>query len=177
LSQPSFIRYPRGSGVGVPLKKKATLLNIGKAEELKSSEDLISIWALGDFVQVALKIADILERDYNLSCNVVNARFIKPLDETLLLNHARNYSHIFTLEDNVLAGGFGSSILEFLSHHDCKAKIVRFGWPDTFIEHGDSVTQLRQMYGLSRNQILSRILSVIGNVREFRSNTKITELA
>ena len=66
LSQPTFIRYPRGSGVGVPLKKKASLLDVGKADELKTGEDLISIWALGDFVQVALKIAETLKRDYNL---------------------------------------------------------------------------------------------------------------
>jgi 1-deoxy-D-xylulose-5-phosphate synthase len=163
LSQPTFIRYPRGSGVGVPLKKKASLLDVGKADELKTGEDLISIWALGDFVQVALKIAETLKRDYNLPCAVVNARFIKPLDASLLLDHAQKYSLIVTLEDNVLSGGFGSSILEFLSTHNLRNQIVRFGWPDEFIQHGSSVEQLRSMYGLTEKQLLAKILDSIQN--------------
>ena len=124
---------------------------------------MISIWALGDFVQVALKIAETLKRDYNLPCAVVNARFIKPLDASLLLDHAQKYSLIVTLEDNVLSGGFGSSILEFLSTHNLRNQIVRFGWPDEFIQHGSSVEQLRSMYGLTEKQLLAKILDSIQN--------------
>jgi 1-deoxy-D-xylulose-5-phosphate synthase len=161
LNQPSFIRYPRGSGVGVPLKKKASLLNIGEAEELKGGDHLISIWALGDFVQVAINISKTLKSDFNLNCAVVNARFIKPIDETLLIKHARKYTHIITLEDSVLAGGFGSSILEILSVNKLTNQVIRFGWPDAFIGHGDSVDQLRKIHGLSEKQILSKILDFL----------------
>ena len=177
LNQPSFIRYPRGAGVGVPLKKKASSLEIGKAEEIKKGDKSLSIWALGDFVQVACKVAQSIESKFNLSCAVVNARFIKPLDETLLFEHAQKYTHIITLEDNVLAGGFGSSVLEFLSLHKFKTQVTRFGWPDRFIEHGDSVDQLRKMYGLTEQQIMSKISSFINENNNFVSSEELIDIA
>ena len=177
LNQPSFIRYPRGAGVGVPLKKKASSLEIGKAEEIKKGDKSLSIWALGDFVQVACKVAQSIESKFNLSCAVVNARFIKPLDETLLFEHAQKYTHIITLEDNVLAGGFGSSVLEFLSLHKFKTQVTRFGWPDKFIEHGDSVDQLRKIYGLTEQQIMSKISSFINENNNFVSSEELIDIA
>ena len=75
LNQPSFIRYPRGAGVGVPLKKKASSIEIGKAEEIKKGDKSLSIWALGDFVQVACKVAQSIESKFNLSCAVVSTLY------------------------------------------------------------------------------------------------------
>lgn len=176
LNHPSFIRYPRGAGAGVPLKKKASSLEIGKAEEIKMGDKSVSIWALGDFVQVACKVAQSLESKFNLSCAVVNARFIKPLDEALLFEHAQKYTHIITLEDNVLAGGFGSAVLEFLSLHKFKTQVTRFGWPDRFIEHGDSVDQLRKLYGLTEKQILSKIANFTNGSDDFVSSEEIIDI-
>jgi 1-deoxy-D-xylulose-5-phosphate synthase len=177
LNQPSFIRYPRGAGVGVPLKKKASSLEIGKAEEIKKGDETLSFWALGDFVQVACRVAQSIESKFNISCAVVNARFIKPLDETLLFAHAQKYSHIITLEDNVLAGGFGSSVLEFLSLHKFKTQVTRFGWPDRFVEHGDSVDQLRKLYGLTEQQIISNISRSFMAQDQLSTNIELIDLA
>jgi len=176
LNQPSFIRYPRGAGVGVPLKKKASSIEIGKAEEIKKGDESVSLWALGDFVQVATRVAQSMESEFNISCAVVNARFIKPLDEALLFEHAQKYSHIITLEDNALAGGFGSAVLEFLSLHKFKIQVTRFGWPDRFIEHGDSVEQLRKLYGLTENQIMSKILNSINGNDDVVSSEELIDI-
>ena len=78
--------------MGVPLKKTASSLHIGKAEEIKKGDKTLSIWALGDFVQVACRVAQSIESKFNLSCAVANARFVKPMDETLLFDHAQKYT-------------------------------------------------------------------------------------
>ncbi len=153
---PSFVRYPRGSAVGVERKDKPEALPIGKAEVLREGENC-AIWALGDFVSVAERIAEQLYSKHGLSVTVTNARFVKPLDEKLLLSHARNHDFMITLEDNVLAGGFGSAILETLQQQDESIPVKRFGWPDKFIEHGNSVSSLRQKHGLNDTRIMSEI--------------------
>jgi len=153
---PSFVRYPRGAGVGIKRKQTPKTLSIGKAEVLRDGENC-AIWALGNFVSVAEKIADHLLSKYGLSVTVTNARFVKPLDEKLLLSHSEGHECIITLEDNVLAGGFGSAILEALDQYDVLIPVKRFGWPDKFIEHGNSVNTLRQNHGLDIKSLLSEI--------------------
>ena len=153
---PSFVRYPRGSAVGVERKDKPEALPIGKAEVLRQGQSC-AIWALGDFVSVAERMAGQLYAKHGLSVTVTNARFVKPLDEKLLLSHARNHDFMITLEDNVLAGGFGSAILEILQQKDVSIPVKRFGWPDQFIEHGNSVSTLRQKHGLDEPRIMSEI--------------------
>ena len=153
---PSFVRYPRGSAVGVERKDKPEALPIGKAEVLREGQSC-AIWALGDFVSVAERMAGQLYAKHGLSVTVTNARFVKPLDEKLLLSHARNHDFMITLEDNVLAGGFGSAILEILQQKDVSIPVKRFGWPDQFIEHGNSVSTLRQKHGLDEPRIMSEI--------------------
>lgn len=153
---PSFVRYPRGSALGVERKDKPEALPIGKAEVLREGQSC-AIWALGDFVSIAERIAEQLYSKHGLSVTVTNARFVKPLDEKLLLSHARNHDFMITLEDNVLAGGFGSAILEALQRQDKSIPVKRFGWPDKFIEHGNSVSSLRQKHGLDDTRIMSEI--------------------
>ena len=153
---PSFVRYPRGSAVGVERKDKPEALPIGKAEVLRKGQ-CCAIWALGDFVSIAERMAEQLYSKHGLSVTVTNARFVKPLDEKLLLSHARTHDFMITLEDNVLAGGFGSAILEILQQQDVSIPVKRFGWPDKFIEHGNSVSSLRQKHGLDDTRIMSEI--------------------
>jgi 1-deoxy-D-xylulose-5-phosphate synthase len=117
------------------------------------------IWALGSMVQDALKLAERLATQENLSVGVVNARFVKPLDRNLLLSHAAVVPLLVTMEDHVLAGGFGSAVLEALQEADCPALVERIGWPDKFIEHGSSVEQLRAAHGLSPDDIFRRVLA------------------
>ena len=157
LPGPGFIRYPRGASVGVKIKPLPALLPVGQAEVLKTGSNIM-IWALGSMVQDALKLAARIEATERLSVGVVNARFVKPLDRALLLSHAACIPLIVTMEDHVLAGGFGSAVLEALQDADCPAAVERIGWPDSFVEHGTNQEILRETYGLSPDDIYQRVL-------------------
>ncbi len=111
--KPTFIRYPRGKGVGVPIKETPKFIPIGEAEILKEGSD-IAIWALGPFVHDALKIATLVEQKTSLSVGVVNARFAKPLASALLISQAQKAKMIVTLEDHAVTGGFGTAVAELL---------------------------------------------------------------
>jgi 1-deoxy-D-xylulose-5-phosphate synthase len=157
LGSPAFIRYPRGPGTGIAIKEKPERLEIGHAEVLRDGSNIV-LWALGPMVRDAVAIAERLHVEEGLSVGVVNARFIRPLDRTLLLSQAAVVPLIVTLEDHVLAGGFGSSVLEALQEADCPTAVERIGWPDKFVEHGSSVEVLRAAYGLSPEDMHRRIL-------------------
>jgi len=157
LGSPAFIRYPRGAGTGVKVKDKPARLEIGRAEVLREGSNIV-LWALGPMVRDALAIADRLAAEENLSVGVVNARFIRPLDRTLLLSQAAVVPLIVTLEDHVLAGGFGSSVLEALQEANSPASVERIGWPDKFVEHGSSVESLRAACGLALEDMHRRVL-------------------
>jgi 1-deoxy-D-xylulose-5-phosphate synthase len=157
LGSPAFIRYPRGPGLGVKIKDQPATLAVGHAEVLREGSNIM-IWALGPMVQDALKLAARLEAEENLSVGVVNARFVKPLDRTLLLSHAACIPLLVTMEDHVVAGGFGSAVLEVLQEADCLVPVERIGWPDKFVEHGSSVEILRAAHGLAPDDIYHRVL-------------------
>lgn len=172
---PTFIRYPRGAGLGVPMKPEPTAIDIGKAEELRPGHDMI-IWALGPFVQDALTLAEKLENDHRLSIGVVNARFAKPLDTELLLAQAQRTSLIITMEDHAIKGGFGSHVLEALQDEGLTTPVCRIGWPDNFIEHGSSVADLRADNGLSPAAIEEKVLSRFSKVASLPFDFPITEV-
>jgi len=156
-SAPTFIRYPRGAGTGVPLKKRPERLEIGRAEPLRAGTDIM-IWALGPMVSDALELSERLLIEQELSVGVVNARFAKPIDRELLLQHAGQVSLIVTIEDHVLMGGFGSSLLETLQDASVAVPVERLGWPDRFIDHGTSVDALRAANGFSLDDCARKIL-------------------
>ncbi len=158
LAGPSFVRYPRGPGTGARLKDQPATLPVGHAEVLREGSNLM-LWALGPMVPLALQLADRLKAEENLSVGVVNARFVKPLDRTLLLSHAACIPLLVTLEDHVVTGGFGSAVLEALHEADCPVAVERIGWPDKFVEHGSSVEILRAAYGLAPDDIYRRVLA------------------
>ncbi len=158
LPGPGFIRYPRGAGTGVAVKAEPVLLPIGQAEVLRVGTQII-IWALGAMVPEALKLASRLEREEQLSVGVVNARFVKPLDYNLLLSQATVVPLIVTMEDHVLAGGFGSAVLEALQEAHCTTPVERIGWPDTFVEHGNNVDLLRAAHGLAPDDIARKVIT------------------
>jgi len=157
LGAPAFIRYPRGPGTGARIKDQPRKLEIGHAEVLREGSNIV-LWALGPMIADALRIAERLQVEENLSVGVVNARFIRPLDRTLLLSQATVVPLIVTLEDHVLAGGFGSAVLEALQDAECSTAVERIGWPDKFVEHGSTVDILRAAYGLSPDDMHRRIL-------------------
>ncbi len=164
LNGPGFIRYPRGAGTGARIKEQPVTLAIGHAEVLREGSNIM-IWALGNMVQDAIKLAERLAREEGLSVGVVNARFVKPLDRTLLLSHAACIPLLVTMEDHVLAGGFGSAVLEALQDADCPTAVERIGWPDKFIEHGTSTEVLRAASGLAPDDIHRRVLARWRNLR------------
>lgn len=132
---PIALRYPRGNGVGLPLKTTFDLLEIGRAETLRAGVD-VALLAVGGMVQNALAAADELGRE-GIRCEVVNARFIKPLDEALLVSLARRFTRLVTIEDNSVVGGFGSAVAEFYSSRGISDLRVRIhGLPDRFVDHG-----------------------------------------
>jgi 1-deoxy-D-xylulose-5-phosphate synthase len=145
---PVAIRYPRGVGPGTPVKDVPKAIPIGKAELLEHGEnDRVAIFALGALVPMAGEVARKLESQ-GISAAVINARFAKPLDVAMLEFYARTVDVILTFEDHVLAGGFGSAVLEELNNLGLSTTVVRIGWPDRFIEHG-KLEALRAKYGLT----------------------------
>jgi 1-deoxy-D-xylulose-5-phosphate synthase len=156
---PVALRYPRGRGVGVAFSSTLSKIPVGKAELLKEGEDLL-ILAVGASVYPALKAAGDLEKR-GFHATVVNARFIKPLDENLILTLAASHGRVLTVEENVVAGGFGSAVLELLADQGLFGVAVkRLGIPDTFVEHG-SQDILRQKFGLDAEGILKGALEVL----------------
>jgi 1-deoxy-D-xylulose-5-phosphate synthase len=156
---PVALRYPRGRGVGVAFSSTLSKIPVGKAELLKEGEDLL-ILAVGASVYPALKAAGDLEKR-GFHATVVNARFIKPLDENLILTLAASHGRVLTVEENVVAGGFGSAVLELLADQGLFGVAVkRLGIPDTFVEHG-SQDILRQKFGLDADGILKGALEVL----------------
>ena len=132
---PIAFRYPRGAGVGVPLDETFKPLPIGKAEVLVEGNDLLIV-AVGNRVHPAFEAASVLS-DSGISVTVINARFIKPLDEELICAYADQIGRVITVEDHTLDGGFGSAVLEVLSTHGILAKVKRLGIPNRFVQHGD----------------------------------------
>ena len=140
------------------IKETPALLRVGEAEVVREGSNIV-IWALGPMVASALKLADRLAAEERLSVGVVNARYVKPLDRTLLLSQAAVVPLIVTMEDHVLAGGFGSAVIETLQDARCAAAVERIGWPDRFVEHGSSVDILRAAHGLSPDDMHRQILA------------------
>lgn len=133
---PVALRYPRGSGIGVSLEEPLRLLPLGKGEVLREGREVM-ILAIGAMVDMAQKVADRLKTD-GIEAGVINLRFAKPLDRSLIVDVARRYPYLVTLEENVLYGGVGSAILELLDDAGIyDTKVLRLGIPDCFIEHGN----------------------------------------
>jgi 1-deoxy-D-xylulose-5-phosphate synthase len=151
---PSAIRYPRGIGPGAAIKDVPELLEIGKAEVIQDGSD-VAIFALGTMVADAEKLAKLLKAE-GQSAAVINARFAKPVDAECIARYAQRCGLIVTMEDHVLAGGFGSAVLECLNSQEIDVPVVRIGWPDSFIEHG-KVESLREKYGLTAEAALIRV--------------------
>ncbi|HZY74500.1 MAG TPA: 1-deoxy-D-xylulose-5-phosphate synthase, partial [Edaphobacter sp.] len=150
---PSAIRYPRGTGPGVAVKQQPAALTIGKAEVVKDGSD-VAIFGLGAMLPEAERLAQMLERE-GISAAVINPRFAKPIDSDCVAEYGKRCGLIVTLEDHVLAGGFGSAVLETLNEQEVQVPVVRVGWPDQFIEHG-KVDALRLKYGVTAEAALEK---------------------
>jgi len=152
---PAAVRYPRGVGEGCKMDEDLKLLPIGKAEVLREGADL-TLLAVGRMVALAEEAARILAGQ-GIEATVINARFIKPLDDECIRKYAVLTGKIFTIEEHVLQNGFGSAVLESLSSGGIKNVVVyRFGIPDSFVEHGKP-SLLMEKYGLTVEQVVKKI--------------------
>lgn len=152
---PSAIRYPRGCGEGVALPETPQPLPIGKAEVLADGAE-VALVALGNMNAVAAQVRENLLAA-GVDCAHINARFIKPLDETCLCNYAQKCKLIVTLEDHTVIGGFGSAVQEMLMRESVAVQVLPIGWPDAFVEHG-TLELLRAKHGLTPEAITAQIL-------------------
>lgn len=157
---PSAIRYPRGPGTGAQPKTTPRLLEVGKAELIRDGSKA-AILGLGNMLPLAQEAACRLEA-LGISTAVINPRWIKPLDTEMLDTFARKTRVLCTVEDHVLANGFGSAVLEHLNDAGIYTPVVRVGWPDAFVEHG-SVNALRQKHGITVEAIVEKIVKAIAN--------------
>ncbi|AKS38857.1 1-deoxy-D-xylulose-5-phosphate synthase [Anoxybacillus gonensis] len=152
---PIAMRFPRGNGLGVPMDEQLKNIPIGTWEVLREGTD-VAILTFGTTIPMALQAAERLAND-GISVQVVNARFIKPLDEQMLHTLLQKNMPLLTIEEAVLQGGFGSAVLEFAHDHGYHGAIIdRMGIPDRFIEHG-GVSQLLEEIGLTTEHVMERI--------------------
>ena len=151
---PAAIRYPRGEGPGIDIEENFKPLEIGKANVLRHLDSKVVIFSFGNVLDLSSEIAN------ELGSSLVDMRFIKPLDEELIEKYAKNCDYIISIEENVISGGAGSAVNEYLSKIGHAEKLKIFGIPDEFPIVGDQKDQ-REAAGLTKDEILKKLSSEI----------------
>ena len=149
LDGPAAVRYPRGPGLGVEVQKTMTALPIGKGEVRRQGTG-IALLAFGSMVGLALSVGEAL------NATVVNMRFIKPLDEALVVELARSHDLLVTIDENAVMGGAGSAVSEVLAAQGIAAQVLHIGLPDCFLQHGAREDMLREA-GLTSDQVEAKV--------------------
>ena len=156
MNTPAAVRYPRGTGPGAVIQKEMRALPIGKGEIRRNGRKValiskkVAILAFGSMLKPVLEAAE------ELDATVANMRFVKPLDDALVEQLARNHDLLVTVEENVVKGGAGSAVLESLQQHGLKVPVLQLGLPDRYVDHGDPALQLASC-GLNKDGILASI--------------------
>ena len=158
---PMALRYPRGEAEGVALPARPEPVDIGRGEVLREGER-VALVGYGYGVPVALGAAELLEAEHGVEPTVADARFAKPLDAELMSELAAEHELIVTVEENVLAGGFGSAVLEELADRDAlgEARVLRLGLPDRYVTHGKPAL-LREEVGLTPQAVAERVAETL----------------
>ena len=158
---PIALRYPRGAGEGVELPDAPVAIEIGRGEVLREGER-VAFLGYGFGVPVALGAAGLLAEAHGVQATVADARFAKPLDGELIASLVAEHDVLVTVEENVLAGGFGSAVVEHLSDHDLagEARVMRFGLPDRYVTHGEPAL-LREEVGLTPEAVAERVAEAV----------------
>ena len=163
LNEPVVIRYPRGCEGKIKFDK-CDDIKLGKAEVIKKGKDL-TIVAIGKMVERAVEVSDIL-KEQNIDCEIINARFAKPLDYNTIEMSIRKTKNVITIEDGILKGGLGSSVMEFINEYKIEDVFVKmYGYDDVFIQHG-SVEELEKLYGLDAKSIALSI-QILEKLQEY----------
>jgi 1-deoxy-D-xylulose-5-phosphate synthase len=170
---PVAFRYPRGKGMGVRREVSLQSIDIGKGEVLREGQDILII-AIGSTVYPSLRAAERLA-DVGIQAAVINSRFLKPLDGTLLCDWAKRTGKVLTVEENVLQGGFGSAVLELFQERGIfSIQVKRLGIPDIFVEHGPQ-TLLREKYGIDEKGIFKGVMEMFEEERLESSHSSQVE--
>jgi 1-deoxy-D-xylulose-5-phosphate synthase len=141
---PVAVRYPRGEGLGVPLKESFDTLPIGKGETLRRGEH-VALLAIGDMVQQSLSAAERLQTE-GIEAEVVNMRFVKPLDAELLDSVFKRFRHVVTIENNSRIGGLGGAVSEYRAERNLPdVRLLVHGLPDRFVDHGSPAQLLKEV--------------------------------
>jgi 1-deoxy-D-xylulose-5-phosphate synthase len=180
VPHPVFIRYPRGPAEGVPIKPEPRLLEVGKAEVMQGFANnggrKVALFALGNMVKLAQQTAAQLKSE-NYDVALISARFAKPLDAGVTDFYGRAAEVIVTLEDHVIAGGYGSAVLEFFNEKRITTPVIQLGWPDRFIEHGSSVEDLRRKYGLTSENVMVKVRAEFNGTAASPHSVQVATLA
>jgi 1-deoxy-D-xylulose-5-phosphate synthase len=158
LDTPSAVRYPRGTGPGVPIQQEMRALPIGKGElrrESKRRTQRIAVLAFGSMLHPALAAAE------EIDATVANMRFVKPIDAELIAWLAKSNDYLVTVEENVVAGGAGSAVAEILAERGILIPVLHLGLPDKFVDHGDPAVLLAHC-GLDPKGIAASIIARFG---------------
>ena len=165
---PAALRYPRGSGLGVPIDEEMKELEIGKGEVIKDGTD-IAIFAYGHTVDRAMTVSDMFERE-GVSVAVINARFAKPVDKDLIVRYGKIARCLVTTEEHSLKGGFGSAVLEALQEEQaCTIPVKCIGLGDMVLEHGAPGKQRKDLK-LDPEGMFETIMTFYGSVAEMASS-------
>jgi 1-deoxy-D-xylulose-5-phosphate synthase len=170
LRGPIMIRYPRGTGEGVPIKERPAVLTVGKSEVLQHGTDVAVIF-YGAVQDLAKKTVAALQSE-GFSVALINGRFAKPIDREMVEKYGRMAKAICTIENHVLMGGFGSAVLETLSELHIDTPVARVGWPDQFIEHASSNQDLENKYGFNVTTAVAKVKEVLAEVQRKSQNQK-----
>ncbi len=149
IDGPSAVRYPRGSGPGVEIQEEMAALPIGKAEVRRQGNN-VALLAFGSMVSIAEQVGN------EIDATVVNMRFVKPLDEELVLDMCANHDLLITLEENVVQGGAGSAVIECIAKHGIAQRVSIIGLPDTLLHHGSPSDMLKEA-GLDFDGVMSQV--------------------
>jgi 1-deoxy-D-xylulose-5-phosphate synthase len=154
LNEPAVIRYPRGGEADIKFNQNNEI-SLGKAEIIEEGKD-VTIVAIGKMVARAAEVSALL-KGKNINSEIINVRFLNPLDKDTIINSARKTGNIITIEDNLIDVGLGTAVLKCINESDLQnIKIMNFGYKSTFVEHG-KVDELEERYGLNAESIVSEM--------------------
>lgn len=159
---PMAIRYPRGEAYD-GLKEYRQPIEYGKAEWIYKEKD-IALFAVGSMVKTAEEVRIRLKEEGFANCSLVNARFVKPMDEEAILDAAEQHEMIVTLEENVLSGGYSQKVLDYVYDNGLDVNVVAVTLPDAYVEHGN-VELLKKEVGIDTESIVDKIKAAYGQLK------------
>lgn len=170
LKKPVLLRYPRGTEE--ICFEKHEKIDFGKCEIIQKGEN-ITLIGIGKFVAKAYKVAEKLKEN-NISSTVINARFLKPIDEYNIVNQIRKSKIVATFEDGTLQGGLGIEIEKIAFENKINCKVIKFGYPDEFVKHG-SCQEIEKKYGLDEECIVNKIMEELIACKKEKNYLKILQ--